>query len=155
MEKKGKVSMGTRIVAFFLASLLSVLAIASSLYLLICLIPTAVAFFADKSPGKARAKCVLSFNLAMTGYYLLDIWAHGNALSYTFGLLSEIVPVITAYAGALGGYMFYSVIMPICGSTIQEQAKKRIEKIDERQAEMKKRWGVGVDLKKSQKEPIL
>ena len=121
---------------------LAILSLPTVLILTIGMIPSAVAYFCDKSDEKYTALCIGALNLCGVFPYLLKIWFDNHSISNAVEIIFNPFPLMIMYMGAGLGWALYVYVPPIISVLIEIISKHRLAHLNDVQANLVNQWGV-------------
>lgn len=140
-KSKVKKSKGSNQILLIFGVLMAVVMFASTVLLLIGMLPTFAALFADRTRRKSKAITIGAMNMASCSPFLFQLWAHGNGLGYAMGLITDFWPVVIMYLGAVVGYLINWSVSGVISSLLFQKGQARQKTIIKTQKELVKRWG--------------
>lgn len=140
-NKKQKGKKGGLQIFFVVGLLMAGVLIASTVLLLVGMLPTIVALFVDRTRQKNKAITVGSVNLAGCTPFLIQLWSEGHTLDKAISIISEPMAIVVMFSAAAVGYIVDWAITGLVSNLLYERGKKRVEKIKKKQAELVERWG--------------
>jgi len=116
---------------------------ASTLILLIGMMPTIVAFLIDKSKSKNFTLTVGAMNISGVIPFLITLWTgpEGNTLATSLDIIGNPVTIIVIYSLAGTGWMINWAMSSIVSAMVVKRAQSRLEEIKKRKARLIERWG--------------
>jgi len=130
-----------RSLIFFFSTCMAIVALPTTVFLLVGLLPTFVSFIVDRTKRKAQTMSVGALNLAACSPFLLDLWRHGNSFGMMLDIISDPINIIIMYVGALAGYMVDWTLSGLISGILYKKAEMRVKEIEKKQKELVKRWG--------------
>lgn len=138
-KKKGKLGFKGFVIAIgFLLS--AALFLPTTAFLLLGMLPTMAAYFADRKGGW-KWVTVGAMNLAGCTPFLLYLWTKHNTVGYALTLITDPRSVIVIFAAAGIGLLIEWAMSGIVVTIMTQSAKMRLSEIDKRMKKMKERWG--------------
>lgn len=113
----------------------------SALILVIGLMPLFVAFFVDSSPNKTKAITVGAMNIAGITPFLIELWTTEATMDKALTIIFDPMAIIVIYSAAGVGYVIDWAVTLMVASFMYQRGVARKKAIEERQAELIKRWG--------------
>jgi len=135
------------VAGLFLLMLGFVLALPTVPLLIVGLIPTAVAFFVDRSPGKSSAICVLGLNFAGVAPFIAILWKGSNTLTQSLSMLGDVYVWFVMYGAAALGWLLSMVLPPLVASFLRIHAAQQIGALRAQQAKLRDEWGIAAEPK--------
>ncbi len=120
-------------------------ALPTGLLLALGLAPSAVALFADASPGRGTARAVLLFNLAGLAPALRALWLEGHTLAALVGIAFRFDGLPLAYAAAAFGAALPSVASWAVLAVLEARAAVQVARLEQRRVALRETWGDAVD----------
>lgn len=108
------------------------------------MLPSFVAFFVDTTRERTRAFTVGLLNFVTCFPFILDVAMKTQTLESAYDVLMDPVNIIVMFSGAVAGYFLDWTMAGISNVIMTTKAKARLETIDKRHAELKRRFGVEV-----------
>lgn len=106
------------------------------------MIPTAVAYFIDKSEGKYATRTVGYTNLSAALYIIMDMWASGDKTwDRAMAILGDPFNWLVMFGAAGVGWGIYFLLPPLVFSYLHAYALIRNKSIKEQQKSLIKEWG--------------
>lgn len=105
------------------------------------MVPSIVAFFVDSTREKTRAFTVGLLNFVTCFPFMLDVAMKTQTLSSAYVVLMDPLNIVIMFTGAVAGYFLDWTMAGISNVIMTAHAKNRLEAIDKRQAELKRRFG--------------
>ncbi len=120
---------------------------ASTIIIVVGMMPTVAANLIDKSRQKSRAISVGMMNLAGCIPFLLELWMspQPNSMETAFNILLQPKTVTIIYVIAAAGYAIEAAITGMVATMMQQRAKGRLAQIDRQMNELVDRWDQYVD----------
>ena len=145
--KKGgrKVSGGAKVSVFMIGLvILGAVFMPSAVLLIIGMMPTIAAMFADPKRARTRVVTVGALNLAGCVPFLFKLWSQGHEFDTALNIATDPQAVIVMYAAAGAGYMIDWSMSSAVAAILYQRGLARQESIKKRQAELVSRWGAEV-----------
>ncbi len=147
MAKKGS-SEGTvilsRLILIGVLALLAPFFLASFIFLFFALIPTILAYLADKSKVRYKWLCVGSLNVAGAIPYLFSLWFGDNTYKDAIAIITNIYNIMIMYGAAGAGCLIYLLVPPAVASYIQMSNQRRLVSLKETLEGLVEKWGENV-----------
>ncbi len=106
------------------------------------MVPTAVAYFIDKSEGKFATRTVGYMNLSGAAFVSMDMWSSGDhTLERAFSLLGDPFNWLVMFGAAGIGWIIYFMLPPVVFSYLHAYSLIRNKRIKEQQTGLIKEWG--------------
>lgn len=138
MIKKKSKALYTLIVGMML---LSVVFMGATIILAIGMLPTAVAFMADRTPEKLRGMTVGFTNFAGCMPFLLDLMNGGGSKEMALSIIGNPSSIIIMYLGACLGYVVEWLVTSIVATLMVQRGERRLEAIAKRKKSLVLLWG--------------
>ena len=113
----------------------------TTIFLVIGMLPTIVAWLADRSKKRTLVLTVGAMNLAGCSPFLIQLWSKGHTLDLSLSIISDPFTVVVMYSAAGIGYIIDWALSGIVAKIMIERARGRVKAIKERQADLIERWG--------------
>lgn len=113
----------------------------TTLILLVGMLPTIVAAFADRSNEGMRGITIGSINLAGCMPYVLDLWMNSHTLENAVVIITQVENLVVMWLAAAVGYCLEWIVSGAVSVYMTDRANARILWIEKRQDELIKRWG--------------
>lgn len=137
---------------FILLGSLSVMP--TSVFFVVAMIPTLVAFFVDHEKRKMSAYSIGALNLAATLSYLVQIWSNGHDMSVTMQYLVNPTTLMIIYACSWVGWVLHFFIPPFIAEFVRKNGERRLNKIKQQQKKIIEEWGEAVTGENAQNRVI-
>jgi predicted DNA-binding WGR domain protein len=142
IKKKKKKSIGAKGQSLLVVLVIcAVLFAPTTLILVIGMLPTIVAAFADRSNEGMRGITIGSINLAGCMPYVLDLWMNNHTLENAVVIITQVENLVVMWLAATIGYCLEWVVTGAVSVYMTDRANARILWIEKRQDELIKRWG--------------
>lgn len=135
------------VAVLFLLMLSVVLALPTVPLLLLGMIPTAVALFVDRSPGKSAGICVLGLNFAGVAPFIAILWHGPNTLTHSLSMLGDVYAWFIMYGAAALGWLLSMGLPPVVASFLRIAAAQQIAALRAQQAKLRDEWGIAAEPK--------
>lgn len=139
-KKKKGLTWQIQLVLIFVI-LASIAAMPTTVLLILGMLPTAVAWFIDRTKERTRALTVGAMNAAGCTPFILQLWQTGNSMPTSLHIISDPRTIIVMYCAAGVGYLIDWAISGLVGSVMVQRATGRREQIAKRKAALVERWG--------------
>lgn len=134
--------MGWRGYVLTLAGLaVAVVALPSTVILLVGLLPTMVAVLIDRSKKRTKSLTVGAMNVAGCVPFLIDLWTTANTLENALSVISDPRTIVVIYSAAAIGYLIDWALSGIVATLMVQRAESRRAEIKKRHADLIERWG--------------
>ena len=124
-----------------IAVLLVVVAFPTMILLGLGMLPTAVAYFIDRTPAKHAAFCVGGLNFAGVFGFLLDLWTGSHTVEGAAAILTDVFALAAIYGAAAFGWVMFMAIPPVVATFITVMAQRRISQLRLAQKRLIEEWG--------------
>ena len=121
--------------------IMSIVFLPTTILLFFGMMPTVVAAVIGRGREGSRALTVGAMNFAGSFPFLLDIWTGENTIEQSGTMLFDPRTIVVMYCAAAVGYLVDWAVSGMVGNVMVQQAKSRITRIEELQADMEQRWG--------------
>jgi len=121
-------------------ALVLVFATPSAILATVLLLPTAMAWVADRQPGHPTARAVLLFGLAASCQPLNLLWRAGDQLGDAILLGSDIHGLAVAWAAQAGGWLLTQTVPLALGRLADAKANVVLGRLRRRQADLLEEW---------------
>ncbi|MFC4350960.1 hypothetical protein ACFOW6_05330 [Fodinicurvata halophila] len=112
--------------------------------LCVTMLPSLVAFIADRQPDRHTAMTVSLLNFCGALPALVKLWAMGQSLSAAVILISDLMVWLTAYGAAATGWLILMLAMPLCFTYYSLLTQSRLKQYRQRQEKLVQEWGQDV-----------
>lgn len=126
-----------------LAAIGIVLAPPSALLAILLLLPTAMAWTADSSPGRATTRAVMLFGLAASCGPFDMLWRSGHRLDAAITLITDLRVVSIAWAAQAGGWLLTQLLPLIVGAWFESEIRLGVIRLETRKNSLLEEWGSG------------
>ena len=116
-------------------------ALPTGILIVMGLLPSALAWVMDPSPGRPGARAVLFANLAALAPTLAELWRGGHGLAASLTLLADWRTLGLAWGGALAGYLLKTVLPLVAAMSVDSQAATRRGALQRRREALQQEWG--------------
>ena len=140
-KKKAKGSKAGKHLLMIFGLLASAVFLPSTLLLLVGMLPSIVAFFADRTSKKNKAITVGAMNLSGCTPFLLDLWLHDNDFEKSFLIITDPMAIIVMYSAAAVGYLIDWAMTGIVANVLYHRGVARQDAILREQEALVERWG--------------
>lgn len=132
----------TKIIVYALIFLLLALFIAGATVtlLFICLLPSFVAWFIDRTEQKYAAFCVTGLNFCGLFPYLIELWGDHN-MEHAINLITDVFVMVVVYGSAAMGWAMFLFIPPVVSSFMTALTERRLSALRANQAKLINEWG--------------
>lgn len=126
--------------AVLAAMMATMLAPANAALGMMLLLPTAMAWIADRAPGRPTARVVLLFGLAAACAPFDTLWHTGGRLPTAVALAADVRILAIAWVAQAGGWLLTQLLPLLIGSWAEAQTQARINSRANRKAELLHEW---------------
>ncbi len=133
-----------RIVLMLAGLALVPFALPTLLLLLIGMLPTLAAVFAERGSSKQAWVSVGGLNFAGLAHWMLNLWFAHHTLGYAIQQLRTITPLIVAYGGAALGWAIYLAMPPLVNAVTTVTSQRRVVTLAAEQRKLVELWGDSV-----------
>jgi hypothetical protein len=118
------------------------------LYLVVTMLPTAVALVVDRSASRTGWLCVGGLNFAAGCPGLFELWFEDGSLEHATAMISDVFSLMMIYGAAALGWMIFMTTPQIIGTFMQMTSDRRIARLKAQQKKLTEDWGpeVGHDV---------
>lgn len=111
------------------------------IFLLLALIPTAVAYLVDKHPGKLAFQIVMACNLCGVLPYLGNLIVHRSESDVFWSTISNIMMWIMVYGAAAVGWVILSFTPSIAFFILNQMNRNKVNQLRSAQKKLVEEWG--------------
>jgi len=141
-KKGGKKKSGLQGQLFLMGGIvMAAVLLASTVMLVIGMMPTIVAALVDRSARKTKAVTVGAMNLAGCAPFLFELWREGHSLTKAIAIISQPAAIVIIYAASCVGYLIDWAVAGIVAGILYQRGVTRQKAIQQRQVELVQRWG--------------
>ena len=126
-----------------LAAIGIVLAPPSAALATVLLLPTAMAWLADSSPGRASTRAVMLFGLAASCGPFDMLWRSGHRLDTAITLITDPRAVSIAWAAQAGGWLLTQLLPLMIGAWFEAEIRLGVTRLEARKYSLLDEWGSG------------
>lgn len=130
----GMLVMGVPLVILFLPTVV---------LLALAMLPTVVAFVAERGKYRYGFICIGGFNFAGVSPYLLNMWFERHDITMALDTLSDVFALMLIYGAAGFGWVLYAVTPTLVGSFLSLTSSRRVAKLRADQRKLVEQWGPG------------
>jgi len=105
------------------------------------MLPTLVAWVAEKGPHRYAYLCVGGLNFAGLFPYLFSLWFGVHTLDESFRMITDPMMLLITYCCAFIGWGLYSLIPPLVVTYLANHNRHRITNLRAAQAKLVTEWG--------------
>ncbi len=105
------------------------------------MIPTLIAYFADKDPDKTAPLTVGALNAIGVIYWVLSLWEQHNDVRKAILILTDPVSLLTMYGAAGAGWAIYYGVPSAVASYVVMRSHGQISKLEGAQRKLVEEWG--------------
>ena len=144
-RKKAKKGGGGGLITFLiLAAPAGVFAMPTALLFLVGLIPTFVAYIADRDADKTAAMTVAPLNICGVLPFAMDMWKHQHTMQAATHALGDPLTWLVMYGAAAIGWAIFFLIPPIVTNFEVMRAEARVQTLNGRRKDLIEEWGPDV-----------
>ena len=125
--------------------IMGVVFLPTSVILFVGMVPTLVAYIADRTVGKEKTLSVGAMNLAGCMPFVLKLWMEGHSMKQAFVYVTQPKTIVIMYFAAAIGYLINWAMSGIWVSVTTQKGQLRLKDIEKEQAALIKRWGKEVN----------
>jgi len=140
-QKKSKALSVKFWIFVFFAFLMSITFFASSILLVVGMLPTLIAVVVVSKNHKNKALTIGAMNFAGCFAYLLEIWQSNNRIGTAFEVLSDPMSVVIMYGAAGIGYIINWGVTNFIRQVMYSTAESKIKSIEKEKKSLEERWG--------------
>lgn len=140
MAKKSKGPLIGVILAVFFA-MMGVAVLPTTLILVVGLVPSAVAFFADTSRERTLGMTVLTLNIAGILPLLLKLWHQGHTNQQALDILMNPMMLLFILVPSGCGWLLYQYMPYLVIGIMRRKAESRIKTLEKYQEDLVEQWG--------------
>lgn len=126
--------------AVLVTMIATVLAPANAALGIMLLLPTAMAWIADREPGRPTARVVLLFGLAAACVPFDTLWHTGGRLPTAVALATDVRILAIAWVAQAGGWLLTQLLPLLIGTWVEAQTQAQINRRAKRKAELLQEW---------------
>lgn len=108
------------------------------------MIPTAVAYIIDLTPGRYTTRCVAGMNVAGIVPFLSALWTSGNDMYSAIGIVTDVFAWLAFYVSSGIGWLLFLGLPSLVASFKTYSAHRKSNVLRERLEELKQEWGADV-----------
>ncbi|MCB1721006.1 MAG: hypothetical protein KDI11_04555 [Alphaproteobacteria bacterium] len=109
--------------------------------LFIGLLPTFVAFYADRNKKKIKPITVGAMNIAGCMPFIMELWTTDMSMSKALSVIMDPMAIIVIYSAAGIGYLIDWAVTMLVANFLYQRGRSRKNTIEKRQTELIARWG--------------
>ena len=125
----------------FAALLMSVVFLASTLLLLVGMLPTLIAAIIVQKKYKNKVLTIGAMNFAGCFPYLMHIWNSNDRMTSMLESLSDPLTVVVMYTAAAVGYILNHAVTRLVRVFMLHNADKKLANIEKEKSKLEERWG--------------
>lgn len=111
------------------------------LYLVVTMLPTAVALVIDRSATRSGWLCVGGLNFAAACPGLFDLWFTDPSLEHATTMITDVFSLLIVYGAAALGWVIYLTTPQIIGAFMEMTSSRRITRLKAQQKQLVEDWG--------------
>lgn len=150
MAAPSNASKKTGVVTSFVSVMFLVIGVVTllptTIIIVIGMLPTAVATFADNSRERLAGLTLGCMNVAGVLPPLLALWHEGHTVENALGILMQPYMLLLMYGGAALGLVLYINTPLMLSGLLRKQASFRLKAIERQHADLREEWGPDVDI---------
>eukprot|EP01037_Dinobryon_pediforme_P001817 gene1817-1847_t len=104
------------------------------------LLPAAMAWIADQSPGRPAARAVMMFGLAASCHPFELLWRSGIRMDVTLTLVSELRVLSLAWAAQAGGWLLSQILPILLRAWREGQTRMHLAQLERRKKTLSDEW---------------
>src|SRR5579871_6107838 len=112
--------------------------------LVVAMLPTLAALFAERGSAKQAWVSVGGMNFAGISYWLLNLWFAHHTIGYALEQLRSITPLVVAYSSSALGWAIYLAMPPVVNAITTVTSQRRVVQLSAQQRKLVEQWGDGV-----------
>ncbi|MDD9899596.1 MAG: hypothetical protein OXT65_01290 [Alphaproteobacteria bacterium] len=125
----------------FMLLVTAIIFLASTIVLIVCLIPAIVSALLDHHRPKTAWITIGAMNLAGALPALFNLWQMGHNKAAALEIVTTPSVLLVAYSGAAVGFGLYHYMTPLVAGVVVGKNRKRLKEIEKRSQELVRRWG--------------
>ncbi len=128
---------------FLVCGVLGIIVAALPTVIVICvgMIPTAVAYIIDLTPGRYATRCVAGLNVAGVVPFLQKLWMSGNDMYSAIAIVTDVFAWLSFYVASGIGWLMFLGLPGMVASFKTYNAKRKANHLRERLEVLKEEWG--------------
>lgn len=139
--KRSGLSLAAKLVLAVSALPLIAVTLPSCFVLSIAMVPSLVAFVADRSRDKYLALSVAMLNFCGAVPALVELWTHGQSMSMAKSIAFAPLSLLVAYGAAAVGWLIHIGMLPIINAYSRMSSETRIRGLRRKQKRLIEVWG--------------
>ncbi|AWU95738.1 hypothetical protein [Azospirillum ramasamyi] len=108
------------------------------------MIPTIVAYIADRDPDKSAPITVGGLNFCGCMPFAIDLWKHQHTIGAAAKIFADPLAWLVMYSAAAVGWGLYYGIPPLVAGMEVARAEKRVEVLKQKKVALVQEWGPDV-----------
>jgi hypothetical protein len=112
----------------------------TALLSVVLLLPSAMAWIADGSPGRPAVRAVLLFGLAASCGPLDMLWRSAHQLEASVMLVGDLRVVAIAWSAQAGGWLLTQMLPLMIGGWIEAETRLHIGRLNARKQSLAEEW---------------
>jgi hypothetical protein len=138
--RKSEAKWSTRVAMFFTLVVAGVL-FPATMIVGVGMLPTAVAFYVDRSPQKSTALTVGALNACGVVPWVMQLFQDGFSMAHAMLILANANTWLAMYGAAAAGWMMDYIVPPAVAQGMVVQHNVRIRDLERRQDVLREAWG--------------
>lgn len=106
----------------------------------VLLLPAAMVWIADPSPGRACARAVMLFGLAASCSPFDMLWRSGHRLDTAITLITDLRVVSIAWAAQAGGWLLTQLLPLVIGAWLEADIRLGVTRLEMRKDVLLQEW---------------
>ncbi len=119
----------------------SLMAMPTSIVMIIGMLPTFTAFLVDRTSERTRVLTVGAMNLAGCTPFILRLWTSGHTIDNALAIMVDPRTIIVMYCAAGVGYLIDWSVSSLMATVMVGRATSRRAQIVKQQVALVERWG--------------
>lgn len=113
----------------------------SLLLIVMGMLPTFISWIVEREPGLPRTLSIGAFNICGVIPYLMELWEHHQAFSYTLKIFLDANSWLTMFGTSFLGYTIYWGVPKIVLGAMRISARSRVKVLLTTQETLLQEWG--------------
>lgn len=127
-----------------LMAMFAIFILPTTLILIVGLVPSAVAYFADSSKERTLGATVFYLNAAGVVPLLLKLWQHGHTVPFALDLLTRPMMLLLVLVPSACGWLLFQYMPYLVIGILRRKAEATIKTLEKLRAELVEQWGTKV-----------
>jgi len=119
-------------------------ALPTLLVMVVGLLPTMAAAFAERGNARYAWVCVGGLNFAGLAPWLFNLWFGHHTLEFAFEQITSVTMLLTAFGASALGSLLYMATPPVVGMVTAMTSQRRAANLAQLQKKLVEQWGDGV-----------